>query len=82
VCFCGRYDSSAPNKDIVRSTCGGENDMLQPFGKKKTGNFFEKKTFYVSLVVGEFCVILIGLDPLYLGYWLAYNYDVHDGSLS
>jgi len=25
---------------------------------------------------------LIGFDPLHLGYWLVYNYDVHDRSLS
>jgi len=34
------------------------------------------------LVLGEFCTILIGFDPLYLYYWLVYNFGVHDRSFS
>ena len=70
VCFCGGSDSLAPNKDIVRSRCGGRDATLQSFEKGKERKFFKKtkKILYFGLVSGESCTILADFDLLYLSF--------------
>ena len=56
VCFCGGSDSLAPNKDIVRSRCGGREAILQSFLKKKRKIFRKQKDFMCHLFWGSFVI--------------------------
>jgi len=65
VCFCGFYDSLAPNKDIVRFRYGDK--VTYPFGIIFSENISILLWFFL-LTLGKHRTILISLNPLSFDY--------------